>query len=87
VKLSYQLLADEDSNLLEFLTDFVGRGLAKTHNSLLITEILANGTASLTLDGAAAITAAINQRTNVVPYPANGLYWSVTGNLKRLKSK
>ncbi len=58
VKISYQLLQDEDSNLLEFLTDFVGRGLAKTHNSLLITEALANGTASLTLDGASAITAA-----------------------------
>ena len=58
VKISYQLLQDEDSNLLEFLTDFVGRGLAKTHNSLLITEALANGTASLTLDGASAITTA-----------------------------
>jgi HK97 family phage major capsid protein len=55
VKLSYQLLQDEDSNLMTFLADFVGRGLAKTHNSLLITEILANGTASLTLDAAAAI--------------------------------
>lgn len=55
VKLSYQLLQDEDSNLMEFLTNFVGRGLAKTHNSLLITETLANGTASLTLDAAAAI--------------------------------
>lgn len=55
VKLSYQLLQDEDSNLMEFLTNFVGRGLAKTHNSLLITEALANGTASLTLDAAAAI--------------------------------
>jgi HK97 family phage major capsid protein len=55
VKLSYQLLEDEDSNLMEFLTNFVGRGLAKTHNSLFITEALANGTASLTLDAAAAI--------------------------------
>jgi HK97 family phage major capsid protein len=55
IHLSYQLLQDEDSNLMEFLTDFVGRGLAKTHNSLLITEALANGSASLTLDAAAAI--------------------------------
>lgn len=55
VKLSNQLLQDEDSNLMEFLTDFVGRGLAKTHNALFITEALANGTASLTLDAAAAI--------------------------------
>jgi HK97 family phage major capsid protein len=57
VQLSYQLLQDEASNLMEFLTNFVGRGLAKTHNQLLITETLANGTASLTLDAAAAIGA------------------------------
>lgn len=55
IQMSYQLLQDEDSNLMAFLTNFVGRGLAKTHNSLLITEALANGTASLTLDAAAAI--------------------------------
>jgi HK97 family phage major capsid protein len=55
IQLSYQLLQDEDSNLMEFLTNFVGRGLAKTHNSLLITEALANGSASLTRYAAAAI--------------------------------
>jgi HK97 family phage major capsid protein len=38
VELSLELLEDEDSNLLTFLNDFVGRGLAKTHNSLLLTE-------------------------------------------------
>lgn len=58
VMLSYELLEDEDSRLLAFLDDFVGRGMAKTHNSLLITEALANGTAALTLDNAASITAA-----------------------------
>lgn len=55
IELSYELLQDEDSNLMSFLSDFVARGLAKTHNSLLITEALANGTAALTLDAAAAI--------------------------------
>ena len=38
VELSMELLEDEDSNLMAFLNDFVGRGLAKTHNSLLLTE-------------------------------------------------
>ena len=38
VELSMELLEDEDSNLIAFLNDFVGRGLAKTHNSLLLTE-------------------------------------------------
>lgn len=44
VELSYELLEDEDSNLLAFLNDFVGRGLAKTHNALLLTEAAASGT-------------------------------------------
>lgn len=44
VELSVELLEDEDSNLLSFLNDFVGRGLAKTHNALLLTEAAATGT-------------------------------------------
>lgn len=55
IKISYELLEDEDANLLAFLSDFVGRGMAKTHNSLLLTEARAGGTAALTLDAAAAI--------------------------------
>lgn len=43
VELSYELLEDEDSRLLAFLADFVGRGMAKTHNGLLLTEVAANG--------------------------------------------
>jgi len=44
IELSVELLEDEDSRLLDFLANFVGRGMAKTHNNLLITEALANGT-------------------------------------------
>lgn len=55
VELTEELLQDEDSNLLTFVEDFVARGMAKTHNDLLVTEALASGTAALTLDGAAAI--------------------------------
>jgi HK97 family phage major capsid protein len=58
IELSYELLEDEDSRLLSFLEGWVGTGLARTHNSLLVTEVLANGTAGLTLDAAAAIGAA-----------------------------
>jgi len=58
ILLSDEVLEDEDSNLLSFVENWVGRGWAKTHNSLMITEALADGTAALTLDAAAAIGAA-----------------------------
>lgn len=58
ITLSWELLRDEDAALQAFLTDWVARGWAGTHNSLLVTEVLANGTAGLTLDAAAAIGAA-----------------------------
>ena len=44
IQLSYELLQDEDSRLMTFLNDYVGRALALTHNTLLITEALAAGT-------------------------------------------
>lgn len=56
--LSWELLRDEDAQLLAFLNNWIARGWAGTHNSLLVTEALANGTAGLTLDAAAAIGAA-----------------------------
>lgn len=55
ITLSWELLRDEDANLLAFINDWIGRGMAATHNNVLITEALANGTAGLTLDAAAAI--------------------------------
>lgn len=58
IKISYELLEDEESNLMDLLPNWVARGWAKTYNGLLITEALANGTASLTLDSATAIGAA-----------------------------
>ncbi|MBV6425325.1 MAG: hypothetical protein NAOJABEB_03142 [Steroidobacteraceae bacterium] len=58
ITLSWELLRDEDANLQAFLNDWISRGLAATMNNLLITEALANGTAGLTLDAAAAIGAA-----------------------------
>ena len=55
IELSKELLRDEDSRLLAFLEDFVARGMAKTHNSLLLTEVAANGTALKTFASATAI--------------------------------
>lgn len=56
VPLSVELLEDEDSRLLAFLEDFVGRGMAKTHNGLLVTEVTTNGSSLKTFGAAAAYT-------------------------------
>ena len=55
VEITEELLQDEDSNLLNFVEDFVARGMAKTHNDMLVTEALASGTAALTFDSASTI--------------------------------
>jgi HK97 family phage major capsid protein len=55
IDLTYQLLEDEDSQLMAFLADFVGRGLAKTHNALLLTEVAASGTSLKTFASATVI--------------------------------
>lgn len=58
LQFSWELLRDEDAAVMAFVNDWIGRGIAATENSLLVTEVLANGTAGLTLDAAAAIGAA-----------------------------
>lgn len=55
IELSKELLRDEDSRLLPFLENFVARGMAKTHNGLLLTEVASNGTALKTFASATAI--------------------------------
>lgn len=54
---SYELLDDTPVALEAFLADFVGRGMAKTHNSLLLTEVASGGTAFVSDWAAAAIAA------------------------------
>jgi HK97 family phage major capsid protein len=44
IELSWELMEDEDANLMNFLANFVGLGMAKTHNTLLVTEAVTNGT-------------------------------------------
>lgn len=55
VDISYQLINSTPTNLFGFLTDFVGRGMAKTHNNLVVTEVTTNGTNLKTFAGVAAI--------------------------------
>ena len=51
------MLEDEDSAILAFLNNFVGRGMAKTHNALLIAAAGAGGTSLKTFASATAIAA------------------------------
>jgi HK97 family phage major capsid protein len=44
IELSWELMEDEDAQLVNFLAIFVGQGMAKTHNTLLVTEAVTNGT-------------------------------------------
>ena len=55
VDLTVELLEDNDSNLMAFLADFVGRGKAKTDNNLLLTEVASNGTSLKTFASATVI--------------------------------
>lgn len=58
ITLTWELLRDEDANLMAFLNNWVARGWAATHNSALVTEVLASGTSGLSWDAATAIAAA-----------------------------
>lgn len=58
ILLTDELLEDEDSNLMAFIEDWVGRGWARTHNSLLLTALYAGGTSALDLDSPTAIASA-----------------------------
>ncbi|MEM9773331.1 MAG: phage major capsid protein [Chloroflexota bacterium] len=55
IALTDELLMDEDSRLLAFIEDYIGRGMSKTHNSLLASEVIANGTTLATLAATNAI--------------------------------
>lgn len=55
VPLTNELMQDEASRLMSFIEDYVGRGQAKTHNGLLVSEVATNGTAFTTFSGASAI--------------------------------
>lgn len=44
LELTEEILDDEDVGLMSFLGDHIGRGMAGTHNNLLLTEVGTNGT-------------------------------------------
>lgn len=78
VDLTVELLEDEESRLLPFLEDFVGRGMAKTHNSLLLTEVAANGTALKTFASATVI--AVDELEPITYNEALGNYLDDSGS-------
>ena len=55
LQLSEELLDDEDAKILDFLSNYISRSWANTHNSLLVAEALASGT-TFALGAAAAAT-------------------------------
>lgn len=55
IALTEELELDEDANLMAFIANHVGRAIASTNNSLLLTEVAANGTALKTFASASAI--------------------------------
>ena len=57
IALTEETLDDEDANLMGFIADYIGREIALTHNSLLLTEVAANGTNLKTFASASAIAA------------------------------
>jgi len=79
VELSWELLEDEDSRLMEFLNDFVGRGMAKTHNSLLLTEVATNGASLKTFSSATVI--AVDELEALVYGDALSMYLDDTASV------
>jgi HK97 family phage major capsid protein len=54
-ELTNELLEDEDVNVLDWIGNLVGRGMALTHNAALIAEVVATGTLYKTFASATAI--------------------------------
>jgi HK97 family phage major capsid protein/HK97 family phage prohead protease len=67
VQLTYELMQDEDAQFEAFITNWVGRGMAKTMNDLLISEVESNGTSLKTFAAAATIAAG---EIDVMPFNA-----------------
>lgn len=57
LELTEELLDDEDVGIMGFIADHIGRAIGNTHNSLLLTEVAANGSTLKTYASATAIAA------------------------------
>ena len=63
---------------MAYLNDFVGRGMAKTHNDLLLTEVAANGTSLKTFASATVI--AVDELEDIVFGDDLGAYLDDAGS-------
>ena len=79
IPLSWELLDDEDAALEAFLTKFVSRGMAKTHNQLLLAAVAAGGTEFDEFASATAIAA--GEPENVVFNDTLGDYLEDDGSI------
>lgn len=87
-KISNQLLQSSaiQGGVEDLLARFIGMGVAKTRNEMLVTEVLANGTAGFTFAGAAAIAfgepESILKNNNLSPYldSDNANAWLMSNN-------
>ncbi len=92
VPISEELLADETSGLLSFIENWVGRGMAKTDNTLIAAEVEANGTEFKTLTAAGIAAGEVEDMAfndNLGPYLDGGnVAWvtraSTYGNIASL---
>lgn len=75
LQLSIELIEDEDSQLMPFLEDYVGRAAGLTANSALMTKVLAGGTV-VPLTGVVAAAAHIPKMVYALPDEyADGAQW------------
>ena len=79
IELTDQLLYDEDAGLMSFIAGKIADGVALTHNSVLLTEVAANGTSLKTFAAAAAI--ADGELEDIVYHNTLGYYLDDTGNV------
>lgn len=79
IEMSTELLDDEDSRLMAYLENWVGRQVAITRNSLLLTEVATNGAALKTFAATGAIAAG---ELEDIAYSSNiGYYLTDGGNI------
>lgn len=75
IQLTEELIRDEDSQLMPFLEDYVGRAAGLTQNSALMTKVLAGGT-TVALTTSAAAAAHIPTMVYAMPDEyADGAQW------------
>lgn len=79
LELTEELLDDEDVNLMAHIADAIGRAIGITHNSLLLTEVAANGTSLKTFASASAIAA--GEPEDVVFNDTLGYYLDDSGSI------